>query len=200
VSATMAGIEGTGARPSTSLVTRTMDRGEPRTCCRSPANRETTLREPSFEEGAAATGFRDNGRDRRHGRPAFDLAGDQYDGQRRTPATLRPLLARCQPEGQSATWRAHEQADTARGQLTPKAYPDHRRPESNDPAGNAGAGCRRAACETITPRGRGASGMPGRSLQEQRPPRIHKAPMRQRIARLTQFAPRPAETPILGPR
>jgi hypothetical protein len=130
------------------------------------------LRELNIEEGDAATGFRDNGRDRRHGRPAFGLAGDQDDGQRRTPATLRPVLARCQPEGQSATWRADEQADTARGQLTPKACPDHRRTESNDPAGDVGAGCRRTAREPMHPRGRDAPGIPGRSVEEQKPPRV----------------------------
>lgn len=102
------------------------------------------------------SGFRDNGRDRRHGRHAVDLACDRDDGQRRTPAALRVLIAPRNLGGRRATRRADEQTDTARGQLTPKACPDHRRPESNDPAGDAGAGCRRTAREPTKPRGRGA--------------------------------------------
>jgi hypothetical protein len=101
-----------------------------------------------------------------------DVADDQDDGQRRTPATLRALDVRWKLEGQSATWRAEEQAGTARGQLPPKAYPDHRRSESNDPAGDAGAGCRRAAREPMEPRGHDARGISGRLVEEQKPPRI----------------------------
>jgi hypothetical protein len=101
-----------------------------------------------------------------------DLAGDRDDGQRRTPAALRVLIAPRNLGGRRATRRADEQADTGLGQLTAKARPDHRRTESNDPAGDAGAGCRRTAREPMQPRGRDAPGIPRRSVEEQKPPRV----------------------------
>jgi hypothetical protein len=118
-SATRAGIEGTGDRQLTWLVTGTMDRDKP-------------------------------------------------------PATLRALVASCKPRGQSATWRADEQADTTRGHPTRKACRGHRRTESNDPAEMRAQAAGERLREPTRPRGRDALGMPGRQVQEQKPPRTHE--------------------------